>query len=1359
MATLAIGMAGAALGGALAPAGFTLLGMTGAQLGFMTASTAASVLLAPDPPTLEGPRIEDGHVGSSAYGAMIPRLWGTISIAGQVIDVSPMRTSRTVTRSGGKGSAQKSVTYTQWRDFAVLIAEAVDEIVQIYANEQLIYDATPDAAMRSPDWLRWTLYRGTADQPVDGTLEAIHGAGQVPAYRGVAYAVFTDFRITDFRTSAINFRFVATRAAANELRSWVYPQTGPAMHMVHNPFTDLMIGVVSHGITNTGTTNRMLVAIDAYRRAVVYTADIQDADRHGLGSWVANTSFFEPLAFGSDISRHPPNSLVAVQHRESALNPRWRYLRFFFADSGIELGRVRVADSDSEPRFVSIDARALRFLQHAFPSSGPLVAVYLVDIAYSPIDGLQPASLAGLAPPPGWRWDGNSLCMMAARQAGAGQRELACIIAEDLTTGHAGAVFWDSQAGVRLAADLGPVQCRWMEYDAASDAFWMLHETAHCVLTRIASDGTVQTTNWATAFGIAGSGQSIAIDTVDDLLWVVISGVAYAWPLWDASIPPSAWGDGIDVERISLHPGSASLFGTRGNEFVQYKLRGVTGGGISLQAVVEEICDAPGTLLTPADRELTALAPITVQGYRLTRVAQRRAALDVLRMAYQFDLVSRNGVLTAVVRGGELEATLDEHVLGAYVPAQGSERPPRLEVTRSDPKRLPRHVGVAFIDATQNYEAGYESATRLASSVGTEARSDVPVVLTHDEARRLATVLLHAAHVGAERYAFRAAPVCRDTVEPGRMLTLAVSGQSYAARVDSAHWVEAGIIEAEASRYDASVYADFSVGSTTRDRTRSILDLGRVSPLALDLPGLRDADLTAGYYVGALRYAGGWDGAVVYESTDRKDYVDVAVIEHELTHGVLLDPVPAGPTTDLRTAIRLQLMRGNLVSLGETAWQTDPSANVAAIGAPGRWELVRFRDVAEADGVFTVSTLLRGLRDTREAIGTVQRGDRFVLLTAETLRRVPIDQALIGQTRYVKATPLGLDATSAVPYPHAPAGRALRPFRPACLHGVQSGGDWSLSWDRQDRRPAGFLRQPALSESPLAYQVEILDVAGAVVRTASVATSAFVYTAAMQVADFGGAVDFVRWRVAQVSALTGPGATATAAFGRQISDYDALIASRAALIEYWPLGETSGTLAASLSGTRNGSHSVSTMAGQASITADGDRSVRYWHGTGAGYTNISPWAALANVRAVEFVVRFDPTGTVGGDHGIVGVDTSLGAGQGWRVMSTTDNRIKLILYAAAGSTIITGNTPLDNDVTYHVAINFSPAAGSAVQIYVDGALHATGTVANTVTLPTSGIFRFNNSGNGMQARMAKVALYSAALSQLQALEAAAAAKG
>jgi hypothetical protein len=200
MAVLAFGLLGAGIGTAI---GGTLLGMSAASIGWSIGSTLGSLLFAPDGPDTQGPRLNDLRVQSSARGADIPTVYGTSRIAGNIIWSAGIKETANTQSSGGKGGGGGSHTsYTYSCSFAIGLCEGeITGIRRIWADSVLIYDkgdtATADELAVS-NQLGITVYTGSEEQEADPTIEATAGAGNTPAYRGLAYIVFTDLQLENY---------------------------------------------------------------------------------------------------------------------------------------------------------------------------------------------------------------------------------------------------------------------------------------------------------------------------------------------------------------------------------------------------------------------------------------------------------------------------------------------------------------------------------------------------------------------------------------------------------------------------------------------------------------------------------------------------------------------------------------------------------------------------------------------------------------------------------------------------------------------------------------------------------------------------------------------------------------------------------------------------------------------------------------------------------------------------------------------------------------------------------------------------------------------------------------------------------
>jgi hypothetical protein len=110
------------------------------------------------------------------------------------------------------------------------------------------------------------------------------------------------------------------------------------------------------------------------------------------------------------------------------------------------------------------------------------------------------------------------------------------------------------------------------------------------------------------------------------------------------------------------------------------------------------------------------------------------------------------------------------------------------------------------------------------------------------------------------------------------------------------------------------------------------------------------------------------------------------------------------------------------------------------------------------------------------------------------------------------------------------AGNDLKPYAP--VHLASNGNAWgtniTLSWFRRTRLGGEWVdtfETVPLAEDAEAYELEILGgTGGSVLRTATgIGSPSFVYTTAMQSADFGTPQTELTFRVYQISAQVGRG--------------------------------------------------------------------------------------------------------------------------------------------------------------------------------------------------------------------------------------------
>lgn len=186
-------------------------------VGSAIGAALGSAMFPPKMPGQEGPRLNDNQPLTSTYGASIPIPYGTVAMNGNVIWSAGLREVRTRKKVGSGKAKTKITVYTYYADFAVGLCEGeINCIRRVWLDTDLVYDASSaDAkviAANAKFLSRHTLYSGSETQLPDPTIEAQVGAGNAPAYRGLAYLVFNDLLLTAYGNRLPNVRVELVKA-------------------------------------------------------------------------------------------------------------------------------------------------------------------------------------------------------------------------------------------------------------------------------------------------------------------------------------------------------------------------------------------------------------------------------------------------------------------------------------------------------------------------------------------------------------------------------------------------------------------------------------------------------------------------------------------------------------------------------------------------------------------------------------------------------------------------------------------------------------------------------------------------------------------------------------------------------------------------------------------------------------------------------------------------------------------------------------------------------------------------------------------------------------------------------------------
>ncbi len=205
MATVLLSAAGAALGGSI---GGSVLGLSmaaaGRFAGAVIGRTIDQRLMGQGSDVVEHGRLERLRLTGAGEGDGIAQVFGRMRVAGQVIWATEFLESVTTSGGGGKGgpSVPKTRQYSYSISLAIALCEGeISHVGRVWADGNEV--PRDDLTMR--------IYRGTPDQQPDPKMEAVEGAGSVPAYRGTAYVVIEDLNLDRFGNRVPQFTFEVAR--------------------------------------------------------------------------------------------------------------------------------------------------------------------------------------------------------------------------------------------------------------------------------------------------------------------------------------------------------------------------------------------------------------------------------------------------------------------------------------------------------------------------------------------------------------------------------------------------------------------------------------------------------------------------------------------------------------------------------------------------------------------------------------------------------------------------------------------------------------------------------------------------------------------------------------------------------------------------------------------------------------------------------------------------------------------------------------------------------------------------------------------------------------------------------------------
>ncbi|EAR51072.1 hypothetical protein OG2516_04219 [Oceanicola granulosus HTCC2516] len=394
MATLILGAAGLAAGTSL---GGSVLGLSSAEIGRAAGAGLGRLidarLFGQGSEPVETGRVDRFRLTGASEGAPIGRVYGQARVAGQVIWASDFLEQGSG-GGGGKGApaqpARTDLSYSV--SLAVAVCEGVvTRIGRVWADGREV------PAHR----LNMRVYKGTDDQLPDPKIEAVEGAGQAPAYRGVAYVLFEDLPLGQFGNRVPSFSFEVSRPAGpDEADGLVPPDMARAVRGVA-----LMPGSGEYTLaTETvsveegyGATRLVNVNSADGRPDFVAAFDALEQELPDCGSVSLVVSWF-----GDDLRCGACTLQPKVEHHGTDASMPWQVSGTDRADA------ARVAQVDGGPVYggTPTDQSVVQAIRH-MKSAGKAVVFYPFILMDQLADNTLPDPWSGATGQPALPWRGR----------------------------------------------------------------------------------------------------------------------------------------------------------------------------------------------------------------------------------------------------------------------------------------------------------------------------------------------------------------------------------------------------------------------------------------------------------------------------------------------------------------------------------------------------------------------------------------------------------------------------------------------------------------------------------------------------------------------------------------------------------------------------------------------------------------------------------------------------------------------------------------------------------------------------------------------------------------------------------------
>jgi hypothetical protein len=474
----------------------------------------------------------------------------------------------------------------------------------------------------------------------------------------------------------------------------------------------------------------------------------------------------------------------------------------------------------------------------------------------------------------------------------------------------------------------------------------------------------------------------------------------------------------------------------------------------SYQSALAYVFNRGGMLDSQYD--VSKVDPYLMGGYIIRGPMAIREALQPLAVAMDILGQEDEDRIRLFNRTNAEVVVIDDEDIGTAPPGEQSAFPVKFTNVNSS-KKASQFV-VSFNDIDNDCQPNSVRAIRVDVDPLQQLVNQItlPISMTVLEAQLIADRLLWQSNQQAKRFQMQL-PFKYIIVGENTKIQFNAFGKTWVGLVQTAELsATSGCIQVEGF-IDHQI--EFTAQSSNYSERSGNVD--RPSPLSnplitgiVDVAGLFEEDLdipgvylpTTQSHPGSLGGSGATGGVLFYSEHDAEDYRQVKVLPQNARIGRTTDVLAPGPIGIWDTTSTVNIvLEGDATLENRTEDEVLNGANHGVIGG----EVIAWQHATlESDGSWTLSQLLRGLRDTDDAIALHAVNDGFYQVDRNTRNFVPLHRAnLVNKTIDFKFVPTRGLVDDAQVVTVTVRSQNAKPFKPTSLTVSPATNGWLIGWE------------------------------------------------------------------------------------------------------------------------------------------------------------------------------------------------------------------------------------------------------------------------------------------------------------------------